>query len=265
MLMGVKKHLYLIWLYFKLNLSAAMEYRISFFTQAIGMMLSNASFIFFWWIVYKQMDVIGGYTFRDVMILWSLASSTFGLSQVVFGNSRGLGNMIANGELDVYLLQPKNVFVNVLCSRSTFSAWGDLAYGFILFLGINGFDIFKLLLFTTFVIMGGLVVMSSLVFAESLTFFIGNSNLIARQVMEFLITFMIYPEGIYRKYVRWIIYTIIPAGFVVFIPSRIINVFSWKSLLLVLFVDIIYVFLAYTFFQKGLKRYESGNLMGTRI
>src|SRR5690348_6170199 len=111
MLMEARKHLHLIWLYFKLNLSAAMEYRISFITQAAGMMLSNVSFIFFWWIVYKQTNSIGGYSFGDVMLLWSLASSAFGLALMLFGNVRGLAGIIMNGELDVYLLQPKNVFI----------------------------------------------------------------------------------------------------------------------------------------------------------
>jgi len=262
---AVKKYLKLIWLYFKLNLSAAMEYRVSFLTQAIGMMLSNASFIFFWWVIYRQTSSIGGYTFKDVMLLWSLASSAFGLALVIFGNVRSVGAAIINGDLDVYLLQPKNVFINLICSRTSFSSWGDFIYGFILFIVVYGADVGRLLLFALFVFLGSLLIGSILAIAETLTFFIGNSNIIARQVMDFLISFMIYPESIYRKFVRIVIYTVIPAGFVVFIPARIITAFNIKSILPVILADIAYILLSYGFFKLGLKRYESGNRIGARI
>ncbi|NLM45400.1 MAG: hypothetical protein GX200_01170, partial [Firmicutes bacterium] len=66
----------LVLLYFKINLASAMEYRSSFFLQAFGMAVSNATFVFFWWIAFKQTGgTIGGYSFNDVMFIWALCSS----------------------------------------------------------------------------------------------------------------------------------------------------------------------------------------------
>jgi len=55
-----------------------------------------------------------------------------GFLHIVFGNVRQFSKIIINGELDTYLLQPKNVYINVHCSRMIVSAWGDFIYGYIL-------------------------------------------------------------------------------------------------------------------------------------
>ncbi|MDF2519984.1 MAG: hypothetical protein K0R84_612, partial [Clostridia bacterium] len=131
MLMEVKKSIRLMLYYFKFNMSAVMEYRVSFLVQSFGMMLNNSAFIFFWWILFNNVETIGGYTFRDEMLLWALSSSSFGLCFVAFGNVSQITRMILNGELDTYLLQPKDPLINILCSKTIVSAWGDTLYGII--------------------------------------------------------------------------------------------------------------------------------------
>ena len=64
-----KKILKLFGKYFKLNLASQMEYRTSFFVQIFGMVINNASFIFFWWLAFDATgSYIAGYTFKDVML-----------------------------------------------------------------------------------------------------------------------------------------------------------------------------------------------------
>ena len=259
------KHLKLIGLYFKYNLQSAMEYRASFITQSLGMFLNNAFFIFFWWVIFQKVSSIGGYGFKEVMLVWALSAATFGAVHVVFGNVRRLPEIIMNGELDTFLLQPKNVYVNVQCSRMELSAWGDLIFGFVLFFAIFGLDPGRLLLFILFISAGGLLMGAVLISAGTLTFFIGNSSTISRMVMEFLLNFSLYPDSIYGKEIKLIMYTIIPAGFIVFMPIRLLTAFSWYGLLILLAVDTLYIAAAYLFFRKGLEKYESGNLISTRL
>jgi ABC-2 type transport system permease protein len=116
-----------------------MEYRVSFLVQSFGMILNNAAFIFFWWILFNNVSSIGGYSFKDEMMLWAITSSSFGLCFISFGNVTQITRMILNGELDTYLLQPKDPLTNIVCSRTVVSAWGDFLYGIILFFfkGIN--------------------------------------------------------------------------------------------------------------------------------
>jgi ABC-2 type transport system permease protein len=265
MLTEVKKHLSLIGRYFRFNLAASMEYRGSFLFQVLGMVLNNAAFAFFWWVVFHRIRVIEGYNFHDVMFIWALASSAYGFAHILFGNIGNIVNVILNGELDTYLLQPKDVYINLLCSRTQISAWGDLAYGYVLLILLNGFQPLQLLLFSGFVIFSGLLMGSVLATAESLTFFIGNASSLFRLAVNFLLTFTTYPEGIFKGGIRWIVYTLLPAGFIVYLPHRIMNRFHPGSLALLFLVDIVYVILGYLIFRWGLRRYESGNLITTKL
>jgi ABC-2 type transport system permease protein len=242
-----------------------MEYRVSFITQSLGMALNNAFFIFFWWVIFERVESIGGYGFKDVMVIWALSSSTYGFLHIFFGNIRQLSRIIINGELDAYLLQPKNVFVNVHCSRMVVSAWGDFIYGYILFFIVYGLDPLKLLLFTLFAAAGGLLAGAVMASADTLTFYIGNSSAVTGLVTEFLLNFSLYPDSIFRREVRWLMYSLLPAGFIVFLPFRLLSAFSWYGLLGLLAVDTVYIVLSWRFFSHGLKRYESGNLITTKL
>lgn len=265
MLTEVKKSLKMMLYYFKFNLSSVMEYRISFLVQSFGMMLNNSAFIFFWWILFNNVNSIGGYGFTDEMMLWAISSTSFGICFVMFGNVTQITRMILNGELDTYLLQPKDPLSNILCSKTTVSAWGDTIYGIVMFFILKGFDIKSFLLFILFCITGALIFAAVLVTFHSLSFYAGSMEGFAQLIIEFLISFSIYPEGIFSGWVKFLLYTVIPAVFIVHIPSRIIKQFSISMLLGVLGAALIWIVFAYALFYRGLKKYESGNLIISKL
>ncbi len=265
MLTEAKKYIRLVRDYFLLNLSAAMEYRASFITQVLGMLLNNTFFIFFWWIVFQNTGSIGSYSFKDVMTIWGITASAFGFSFILFGNARNITNLIIQGGMDVYLLQPKNVLVNVICSGTSVSAWGDLLYGFILFFAVYGLNPRQLLLFLLFTVTGGIFFTSVLISVHSLTFHIGNATGIANSVFEFLLNFTLYPEDIFKGYVKFFVYSAIPAGFITFLPLKVMKFMDLKVLPLVLAACAVYFAIAWFIFFKGLKKYESGNLIANRM
>lgn len=251
--------------YLRFNLSAAMAYRTSFLMQVFGMVLNNSAFIFFWWILFSNTERIGGYQFRDVMLLWSLASACFGLTFVLFGNTREITRLIIGGELDTFLLQPKDPLVSILCAKSSVSAWGDLLYGIALYIFTMGFGPLKLGLFLLLVVTGSVILTSVLVILNTLSFYIGDAQGAADLMMEFMITFSIYPEGIFSGALRYIFYTVLPIGFMAYVPAKVLVSPNPALLLLVLVVALLWASAAYLFFYRGLRRYESGNLMVTRL
>lgn len=265
MLMEVKKSLRLMLYYFKFNMSAAMEYRVSFLMQAFGMALNNSAFIFFWWILFTNVPSIGGYGFKEEMMLWALSSSSYGICFILFGNINHITKMIMNGELDTYLLQPKDPLVNLVCSKTLLSALGDALYGVIIFFIINGFNIQKFILFLLFCITGALIIASILITIHALSFYSGNMEGFGQMVMEFLISFSIYPEGIFNNAIKTILYTLLPVAFIVFVPAGVLAKFSIVHLAIVLGVTVLWVIIAYTVFYRGLKKYESGNLIISKL
>lgn len=265
MLTEVRKSLKLLFCYFKFNISSSMEYRVSFIIQTFGMILNNSAFIFFWWILFNNVKTIGGYGFKDEMMLWAMMSTSFGICFIVFGNVNSITRMILNGELDTYLLQPKDPLLNILCSKTVVSAWGDTMYGIILFFVIKGLNIKAFALFMLFCITGAIMFSSVLVFFHALSFYTGNTEGLTQLVTEFMISFSIYPEGIFSGAIRFILYTIIPAAFMVYIPAGIIHQFSIVKVMEVLGASLTWIIIAYAVFYKGLKKYESGNLIISKL
>ncbi len=250
---------------FGANLKSVLEYRVNFFIQFFGMMINNAAFAAFWSVLLQKTGSVGGYGFDDVMFVWGLVSTAFGIAHIVLGNIRSLSRIVISGGLDVYLLQPKDLLLNLLASRTVVSAWGDFAYGYIVLALLPGATVEKFLLFTALALPGALIFASVFSAAESLVFYMGNSQAISSALAEFLLSFSLYPEGVFGSELRWALYSLIPAGFIAFVPLRIYRVLDWKLVPLLWAIAAVYAFLAYLLFYRGVKRYESGNRMDARI
>ena len=265
MLTEASKHLKLLMKYFIFNLKCNLQYRVSFIVQVVGMIINNSSFLFFWWIIYRNVNNINGYTFADTMILWGLASATYGFCHIFLGNTNSLSGIIVNGSLDSFLIQPKDVVINSCASRMVVSAWGDLAFGYILLFISGRFTLSGITLFTLFTIVGGLIFFSTSLAINSLSLYFGNIESTKRMVEMFFLTFATYPEGLFGKYLRLVFYTFLPVGFMVYMPVGIMDNFSLGRTLIVLTAAAIALLSSYSLFYKGLKRYESGNIMEGKI
>ncbi len=253
-------------LYIRFNLSAALEYRASFLSAAVGMFVSDATFIFFWWALFQQADgPIGGYDFRDMMFIWATAASGFGLMNILFGNLPRINDMVMTGALDTYLLQPRNVLLNLLMSRTDFTAWGDFLYGIaVMILSHQSFSGWMGYLLGVF--SGGIVMASEIVILQSTVFFLGNSSFLSGMSLNLSINFCTYPEGIFPRALRFLLYWLIPAQFIVHVPLRIargIGVAYWLPAQIG--ATLCFVALALWVFERGLRKYESGNLIITRM
>ena len=262
----MKKHLKIFRCYFRLNFASALEYRASFFSQAFGMALSNSSFIFFWWIAFEQIGGrIAGYSFEDVLFIWAVTSTGFGISTILFANASRLTQLIVTGELDTFLLQPCNILLNVLCARTNLSAYGDLLYGFVIMFIFYAGNGIAWLWFLVGILLCGLIMTAVTLTAHTLSFYFGDASTIGQMATEFAINFSIYPEKIYAPIVRAIMYSLIPVGIAVHTPLLLFGDFSLLIALVAFGGALLYCALSCWFFYRGLRRYESGNVIVMRI
>jgi ABC-2 type transport system permease protein len=262
----MRKHLKIFACYFRLNLASALEYRASFASQAFGMALSNSSFLFFWWIAYQQIGgAIAGYTFKDVLFIWAVTSTGYGLSHILFANAADLTRLTVTGELDTFIVQPCSVLVNVLCAKTLLSAYGDFVYGFVVMLIFFMGDVAAWLWFLYGVLMCGVLVTAISLAAHTLSFYWGDASVVGQMALEFTINFSIYPDKMYAPAVRALMYSLIPAGIAVHVPLRLFRSFSPGAALAALGGAALYCGLAGVFFYRGLRRYESGNIIVTRL
>ena len=67
---------------------------------------------------------------------------------------------------------------------------------------------------------------------------------------------------IFSGTVRLLLFTIIPAGFISFVPLQLLKQFTWLLLGGMVGFTALIVTVAVGIFSLGLRRYESGNLLG---
>ena len=262
----MRKHMKIFACYFRLNLASALEYRASFVSQALGMALSNSSFLFFWWIAFQQIGgAIAGYDFEDVLFIWAVTSSGYGVSHILFANTGDLTRLIVTGELDAFIIQPCSLLVNVLCARTILSAYGDLLYGFVVMAIFFTGNLAAWLWFLYGTLMCSVLIAAIKLAAHSLSFYFGDASVIGLLATEFTINFSIYPEKMYAPAVRALMYSLIPIGIAVHVPLRLFQAFSPVAALAALAGAALYCAAAGFFFYRGLRRYESGNVIVTRL
>ena len=263
--MAVKNHLKLIFNYFILNLKKEWKYKSSFFMQIVMMILNDLFFIIQWVIIFKMVDNIGGYGFNETLLLFGVAAGGFGISHAFFGGAWHLRDMIYDGKLDVFLTQPKNILLNICCSSTEISAIGDILYAYIVLI-IIGAPCHWYLLMIPVIILSGLVFVSVYVIFCTLCFYIKRGDAVAKAVEGAMNKAGNYPPAIYNTVVNTILYTIIPVFFFTFVPANyfLIDFNIWWVLISIAATSAL-VLLSFIFFKIGLKKYNSGSLMGGRL
>lgn len=250
--------------YFRHNLMSAMAYRGAFLLQALGMVLNDAMLLFFWAILFTRFPSLRGWTMNEVLVLYGTVAFAFGLTNVVCGNAFGLARIITSGDLDYYLVLPAAPLTHLLVARMSASAWGDIGFGVIVFLVFSPHPWIGLPLFLLLGAAAAVVLTSFAVLVGSLTFWVGNADNLATQAINAVVTFGTYPIDIFPGPVQLLLYTLIPAAFVGSLPAGLLSDLRWERLLLLAAVAAGLALLARCTFYRGLRRYESGNLVTVR-
>ena len=248
----------------KYALMREMLNKVSFFSNVIFMMLNNASFIIQWLVIYSIKDNIVGYNIKDIILLWGMASVTYGVARFFFKNAFNLSNTITNGKLDAFLVQPKDILLSCITTDVEVSALGDILYGYVMLI-IYGITLKNVLIFTVCAVCGGLLLVSISVIFSSLSFWFVKADMVSDTANALMVNFATYPDGIFKGIAKIILYTIVPVGISTYLPVSIIRDFNIFYFVIIISVCVIMVSIAYLVFYSGLRRYSSSNLMISRI
>lgn len=264
MLTAAKNQLRVCLLSVKYNIMREMVNKVTFLTNVVFMVLNDASILVQWFILFRLRDDVGGYSLREVLMLWGLVAASFGLSNLLFARVLSLPNLIINGKLDAWLVQPKNVLLGVLTSETRISAIGDLLYGVILVCACRP-GVGKFFLFLLFTVTGALAFTAFALLLGSLSFWFVRMDILQNQMLMGMINFGTYPDGIFQGAARTLLYVLIPVGMALWLPAHVMVRFDGKMLLLVLGYTFLLCVAAVAVFYRGLRRYASGNLMEARL
>ena len=245
------------------NLKAALALRGAFVMQAAFMALNNATFFVFWWALMRHVRTIRGWTLGDIQLLFGIVAAAVGLTVTVAGGVRHLGRFIEDGDLDTLLTQPKCVLAYALGVRSMPSGVGDFVSGLIFIAWSGEVSWRSLPLVAAAIVASALVFVACGIVFFSLAFWLGKVETVARQLWDLLITFSLYPEPLFGGMLRLALFTVLPAGFVGYLPARVVHAPSILGVGALAIGAVAYVGFAVLVFDRGLRRYESGSRFST--
>ena len=245
------------------NLKATLMLRGAFVMQVVFMALNNLTFFVFWWALMRRVPELRGWRLGDIQMLFGVVAAGFGLTVTLAGGVRHLGRFIDEGVLDTLLTLPKPVLVHALGLRSQASGFGDVLSGIALIASSGQVSWRALPMVLLTILASALVFVACGIVFFSLAFWLGNVETFARQLWELLITFSLYPEPLFGGMLRLILFTLLPAGFVGWVPARLAHSPSVTPALLLVAGAGAYLAMAAVVFERGLRRYASGSRFGT--
>ena len=236
----------------------------AFLLESALMIGNNLIFFSLWWIFFKQFDEIGGWGLKEMAASMAMLSGAYGLSNVCFGGIKNLGAIILNGDLDPFMTQPKNLLIHAMGSKSRSKGWGHLMTAVIL-LALGGFEASSFPLILLLIVCGAIIFSSMGVIVHSLTFWLGSIESVSQKYLDSLFLFALYPTNIYSGILQLVMFTVIPAGLIGYIPVELLRSFSFEKMAILLTASALFTGAAFLLFYLGLRRYESGNKFGMRF
>lgn len=263
--MAVKSFLRFFWSLFKTNISNVYSLRANFWIEMISMMVNNCFFVVTWLILFNSFQEINGWGINHMILMLGTNMCAYGIYAFCFrGTADWLAGYIDRGELDTFILQPKNILLNVAGSKCSPSALGDFAVGllFILFSGFANLSAIPFMLLS--IITGFLAFLSVGIFIGSIGFYSKGTEGWGMQIMNIFLSISTQPGSIYTGWVKTMLLFVIPAGVLTFLPVEIIINPTWSGVLTMVSITAIFFCASVWFFYHGLRRYESGNSFGVR-
>jgi ABC-2 type transport system permease protein len=195
----------------------------------------------------------------------AVGTGSYGLMGVCFGGIKNLSLIIINEDLDSFMTQPKNLLLHIAGSRSFAKGWGHLMTAIFL-VAVGGFLSPRFIHLIFLSILSGCLVFTSInIIAHSLSFWMGSIESVSKKYCDALFLFSLYPTNIYSGILQLVMFTLIPAGVISYLPVELVRNFSWTQLVILILSALSFFTLAFLIFYSGLKRYESGNKFGARL
>ena len=245
------------------NLAASTANRGAFATQVVFMCLNDAIWFYVWVVFFGRYESIGGFRLADMALLQGVLATSFGVWVVLAAGGRELARLVTDGDLDTFLVQPKPVLSHVVASKTQANGFGDLLYGPALLVGFADLDAASWPWVPVGVLAGATALVAFNVLVHAIAFWAGPFQPFARQLNEILITVTGYPDRLFHGPMKVVLFVVLPAGIVAWLPVRLVREPTLGTLGAVLGTAAALVLGALAVFRLGLRRYESGSRFGS--
>lgn len=227
--------------------------------SALLMFGNNLIFFAVWSIYFGSFSSLRGWGLPDMALLIGMCEWAFGLTVVLAGGVRQMAQTIVDGGLDVHLGRPRHPLPSLLMSRSLPSGLGDLASAFVFWLPLGGRDPGDLPLLLLVATAAAIVLTATVTLIHCLAFWLPGVAVLCEDVFSMFLMVAIYPQHPYSFTVRMILFTLFPTAFISLLPVEAVRDADPLKVLAMIGAAFLYGAIAVGVFQRGLRRYASGN------
>ncbi|MBO1337713.1 ABC transporter permease [Streptomyces sp. VRA16 Mangrove soil] len=108
---------------------STMTYRASFVMTTFGNFAASGLEFVGILLMFSRVDRLGGYSLPEIAFLYGTAGAAFGLADLFAGSLGRLGQRVRDGTLDVFLVRPAPVLVQMAADRFTLRRLGRVTQG----------------------------------------------------------------------------------------------------------------------------------------
>jgi ABC-2 type transport system permease protein len=247
------------------NIQSQMELKFSFWFGILGMALNNASFVVVWVSFGVIAGKMGGWQATDYLLSVGVLAFADGLFFVCFGGFRTMPDLARNGELDKFLLSPKNFILRVGTSKLYTEGLGDMFFGLVSIIAwvflTGSFGLYVYLNILFFITVAFFIFFFFMIFTYSCVFWFQNSNSIIDGLFELLLTPALFYGGAFTGWVKKFFIYIIPSFLLGNIAIEVIKNPTWQMYVIVSSITLFWIVFALYIFRISVRRYESSNFI----
>lgn len=251
--------------YFKIKLltiRAAMEYISNFWIMVISGVIVPILFFVMTGMIYTNLPSVGGWSRWELLLMAGFMYTSKGLMDLLFDGVWNTTEFIYNGKFDVVLSRPMSPLFQIVCQGIGLQGFGQFTTGLvILVMAMVQLQLMSIghFIFTFLFLCCGTVFRLSTVIIFISSSFKMKSNVTMIPFVAYDIgEYARYPLAIYPMFVRIILFTIIPFGFIGYLP---VLIFRGEHIILfsifIVISSLLYFTLAQAVFHRGIQSYES--------
>jgi ABC-2 type transport system permease protein len=176
------------------------------------------------YVVFHQVDALGGFDFAAVAVMYGLSAVGFGLADMVVGHVDRLPFYVRTGTFDAFLLRPLSALGQLVTSDFSLRRLGRIGSGLVvLVIALAGADVdwtpARALLVVVTPLAGGVIFGAVFVATSTIGFHVVEG-------MEFANAFTYggsylssFPFNIFGTFIRRFFTFVVPAAFVAYLPT----------------------------------------------
>ncbi|MBL4646882.1 MAG: ABC-2 family transporter protein [Rhizobiales bacterium] len=252
----------------KMFVKSQMEYRGAFILDRVAQFIAYGSAYGAIWVLLYKFDTLGGWNWPELALLLSFQLLTHSLGAAFsFNQFKNFEELVRLGTFDTLLIKPISPWAYLTFSGLNIGYAGHI----VLAVGLMIWALFQvdaIWTFTSGIYFFATLISASLLIAAITTMIGASAMVLVRSNYLFSIYFGFweltrYPLNIYPAGLQWIMMTIVPLGFINYVP---VSVFLGKDVVVLgsaapflsLIAGPIVVALAMLHWRFCLNRYQSG-------